>query len=310
MFCGNCGGKLNAQTNFCGNCGARVAQNPLHTKEKKSNNLSRTIKQEISSLPLVSLIGDSVKGASGLSQLQDQLKENKNDPLLWMFYYEGLVTYKKMKMGVSAARIVYNPIGFAVSKGIATGLNVLDNEYEAFDPKKCLAMSLALCMESVKNGSASPLNLMIIGKSLFYMGINEDQAERRESFLLRSIKYLTLAIQAEKNEHFIAEYFFYLSQVYGIAGNTKLQYRALNISRKMGFIPSFELLKKYLKDRGMTEEKISTMSVNEPPTRINQFQFTFKPGAVNRIESSLKFTLQEQSKKIKTTSTRIKKFFS
>ena len=142
------------------------------------------------------------------------------------------------------------------------------------------------------------------------MGINEANLELQESFFLRSIKYLSSAIQTEKNQTHISEYFFYLSQVYCRVGNKKLQFRALNISRKMGFRPSLEILKKELKDRGMTEERINAMSLITHAEPNHEFTFTFKQDASTRIENTLKFAFTEQGKKIKTTSTRIKNFFS
>ncbi|WP_416729760.1 zinc ribbon domain-containing protein [Fictibacillus sp. JL2B1089] len=306
MFCGNCGLKLTYQANFCGNCGFKISPAQVESK----GNLSKSIKNEISSLPLVTLIGDTVKGASGLSQLQDDLKENPKDPLLWLWYYEGFVTYKKMNQGVNVARIIYNPVGFAVSKGISTGLNALDDEYETFDPQKCLKMSLALSMKKIKDRTAEPIHSLIVGKTLFYMGINEGDIDLRDALYLKSIKYITFAIQAEKNDKQTAEYFFYLSQVYGIAGNTKLQFRCLNISRKMGFMPSLDLLKKQLKDRGMTDEEVNSLTLKDPRERIFQFSLTFKPDTANRIENSIKFAFTEQSKKFKSTSSRIKNLFS
>jgi hypothetical protein len=310
MFCGNCGKKLAAQVNFCGNCGARAPQPAPVANQTNTGNLSKSIKQEISSLPLVSFIGDTIKGASGLSDLQVQLQNDQKNPLLWLFYYEGFVTYNKMNKGASVARIIYNPVGFAVSKGIATGLNALDDEYEKFNPTKCLSVALALCMKKVKNKSASPTDLLIIGKALYYMGINESNVENKDSYFLRSIKYLSLAIKTEKNKTHTAEYFFYLGQVYGLAGNKKLQFRSFNLSRKMGFIPSLEVLRKELKDRGVPEEQFNRMSLIQSPENINDFKFTFKLDATSRLESSLKFAFKEQSKKIKITSTRIKNFFS
>jgi hypothetical protein len=310
MFCGNCGNKLAGQVNFCGNCGARVIQSAPVANQTNTGNISKSIKQEISSLPLVSLIGDTIKGASGLSDLQVQLQNDQRNPLLWLFYYEGFVTYNKMNKGASVARIIYNPVGFAVSKGIATGLNAMDDEYEKFDPSKCLSVALAFCMDKVKNKAATSIDLLIVGKTLYYMGINESNVKMKESYFLRSIKYLSLAIKTEKDRRHIAEYFFYLGQVYGLAGNKKLQFRSFNLSRKMGFIPSLEVLRKELKDRGVTEEQFNRMSLNQSPESIHQFKFTFKLDTTSRIESSLKFAFNEQSKKIKTTSSRIKNFFS
>jgi hypothetical protein len=252
MFCGNCGTRLNESAKFCGICGTKVIKHEIEQTQQTSDNLSRTIKKEISNLPLITLIGDSIKGASGLSGLQEQLKNDEKNPILWLFYYEGFVTYNKITKGASVARMIYNPVGFAVSKGISTGLNVMDDEYEKFDPKKCLSMALSLCMDKVKKVEYTPADLLVVGKTLYYMGINESNKELQDSFFLRSIKYLSLAIQVEKNQRSIAEYFFYLSQVYHITDNKKLQFRALNISRKMGFMPSLEILKVELKRRGMT----------------------------------------------------------
>jgi hypothetical protein len=309
MFCGQCGQKLIAHAKFCGHCGSK-AEIQSEVQNEVSGNLSQTIKKEISSLPIITLIGDTVKGASGLALLQEQIKEDTDNPILWLFYYEAFITYTKMNKGMNVARVVYNPLGFAVSKGIATGLNALDDEYEKFNPTKCLIMSLAISMKRVEKGLAKPSDLLVAGKTLYYMGINSNDPTQRDSYLLRAIKYITLAIQAEKNHNFIAEYFFYLSQAYGMSGNVKLQYRALNISRKMGFMPSLELMKKLLKDKGMKDDQLNAMVLYEPPARLNDFEFTFKPDAGSRIENSLKFAFNEQSKKIKSTSTRIKSFFS
>jgi len=309
MYCGNCGNKLACQVNFCGNCGLRASK-PVPASDQ-TGNLSKNIKQEISSLPLISLIGDTIKGASGLSDLQVRLQYDQRNPLLWLFYYEGFITYNKMNKGASVARIIYNPVGFAVSKGIATGLNSMDDEYEKFNPSKCLSVALTLCMEMVKNKTATPTHLLIIGKTLYYMGINETNVEMKESFFLRSINYLSLSIKTETNRKYIAENFFYLGQVYGLAGNRKLQFRAFNLSRKMGFMPSLEVLRKELIDRGgVSEEQFNRMSLTQSQENFYQFTFTFKLDTTSRIESSIKFAFNEQSKKIKTTSSRIKNFFS
>ncbi|MEH7223207.1 zinc ribbon domain-containing protein [Bacillus sp. JJ1566] len=309
MFCGNCGTQLIEHAKFCGNCGAKVMTTPAASAQP-SENLSKVIKQEISSLPLVTLIGDSIKGASGLSNLQEQLKQDYKNPLLWLFYYEGFVTYKKINRGASVARIIYNPVGFAVSKGIATGLNAMDDEFEAFDPKKCLSMSLSLSMEHIKKGTTKPVHLLVAGKALYYMGINEINTKLQEAFFLRSIKYLSLAIQVEQNQKYISEYFFYLSQVYGLAGKKKLQFRSLNISRKMGFMPSLEMIKSELKKKGFTEEKINGMSLVTHGEPTYDFTFTFKQDTFTRLENTVKFAFTEQSKKLKTTTNRIKNFFS
>ncbi|WP_156290590.1 zinc ribbon domain-containing protein [Oceanobacillus salinisoli] len=311
MYCHNCGEKLVVNAKFCGNCGTKViSQHHPQKPSSDTSNLSKTLKTEISALPIVTLIGDTLKGASGLSDLQEKLAADQKNPLLWMFYYEGFITYQKMNKGVNVARIIYNPVGFAVSKGVASGLNAMDDDFEAFDPRKCLSTALALCMEKINKKEVSSTDLMITGKVLFYMGINEESAEQQEAFYLKAIKYLTSAIQVEKNNHYIAEYFFYLSQVYQMAGQEKLQYRALNMSRKLGFTPALELLIKYLKDHGMTDEKIDVMVLQQPKENIQQFTFTYRPDTTNRIENSLKFAYQEQSKKLKNTSERIKNFFS
>lgn len=309
MFCGQCGQKLIVNAKFCGHCGSRAPEIESLPKEV-SGNLSQSIKKEVSSLPIITLIGDTVKGASGLALLQEQIKNDADNPILWLFYYEAFITYTKMNKGMNVARVVYNPLGFAVSKGIATGLNALDDEYEKFDPTRCLIMSLAISMKKVEKGIGVSSDLLVAGKTLYYMGINSNDPTLKHSYLLRAVKYITLAIQTEKNHNLVAEYFFYLSQAYGMSGNVKLQYRALNISRKMGFMPSLELIRKLLKDKGMKEEQLSAIVISEPPVRIYNFEFTFKPDAGSRIENSLKFAFNEQSKKIKSTSTRLKNFFS
>lgn len=310
MFCHNCGGKLNENVRFCTNCGTKVLLEQPEKSSYDTSNLSQKIKNEISSLPLISLIGDTVKGASGLSDLQEKLATDQKNPLLWMFYYEGFITYKKMDKGVNTARIFYNPVGLAVSKGVSTGLNVMDEDYETFDPRKCLSTALALCMDRINKKIASSTDLIITGKVLYYMGINESTSALQEAFYLRAIKYLSSAIQVEKNDSNIAEYFYYLSQVYQMAGNEKLQYRSLNMSRKLGFMPSLDLLKKYLTDRGVPDEQIDTTILQKPKEEIYYFSFTYHPDTTNRIESSLKFAYQEQNKKVKNTSNRIKNFFS
>lgn len=310
MYCGNCGQKLGEAVKFCGNCGTKVRGHTERVSHQENGNWSKNIKKEISSLPLITLIGDTVKGASGLADLQEKLKNDPDDPLLWLFYYEGFITYKKMNKGMNAARLVYNPVGFAVSKGVASGLNALDDEYEAFDPKKCLSMSLALCMKRIEKKEAVPADLLITGKTLFYMAINEADMEKKNALLKRAVKYLNLAVQAEGKPEHIAEYFFYLSQMYEVSGEEKLQFRALNISRKMGFAPSLELIKGFLKTKGMEEEKINQLKTFDLPVRIQHFSYTFKLEAGDRVQGSLKFAWNEQNKKFKDTTSRLKNLFS
>jgi len=264
--------------------------------------LSRKVKKGISSLPIVTALGDVVLGASGLDELQKRLQTEPKNPLYWLFYYEAFVTYGKVRAGVNVARLVFNPVGFAVSQGVSVGLNVMDDQFAKFKPQTCLDAALSLAQKNVRTKKSNSRDLLVIGKTLYYKGINELDDNKKNNYFKQSIYYLSSAIEIEQNQEWIAEYFFYLAQVYQQLNNEELRCRALNLSRKLGFAPSLELLRSIILLKKGVQENITQNS----PCMIQEFKFTYNSG--DKLEKAVKFTVNEQGKKLVNTSKRIKKF--
>lgn len=318
MYCAQCGSKHDKQDRFCGSCGCAISLSsevknakPIVSQTANSNELatySRKIKQELSGLPLITLIGDSVKGASGLHELQEQIRQNPKSPLLWMNYYEATMTYNKISRGTSVARMIYNPVGYTVSKGVSSGLNATDDEYESFDPKRCLMQAVALCIKGMENKDSSAEQQVVLGKSLYYLGLNCSAPEARMKYFERAIKSINLSLAMNKSERHQAEVFFYLSQVYQAVGNRKLQLRSLNLSRKLGFKPGHEILMKEFRNEGID---VVSLSSNLPDKQwVTQYRYTYTKNWDKRLDQSLDYVLEAQGEKLKNTANRIIKFFN
>lgn len=318
MYCAQCGSKHEKQDRFCGSCGCAISLSSevknakqIISQTANSNELatySRKIKQELSGLPLITLIGDSVKGASGLHELQEQIRQNPKSPLLWMNYYEATMTYNKISRGTSVARMIYNPVGYTVSKGVSSGLNAADDEYESFDPKRCLLQAVALCIKGMENKDSTAEQQVVLGKSLYYLGLNCSAPEARMKYFERAIKSINLSLTMNKSERHQAEVFFYLSQVYQAVGNRKLQLRSLNLSRKLGFKPGHEILMKEFRNEGID---VVSLSSNLPDKQwVTQYRYTYTKNWDKRLDQSLDYVLEAQGEKLKNTANRIIKFFN
>ncbi|WP_042461843.1 hypothetical protein [Neobacillus dielmonensis] len=284
--------------------------------KKKLGAFSRTAKTELSKLPIISIIGDATQGVSGLGKVQKLLKEEPNNPIYWLFYYEAFLTHRHLKGGVSVARGVINPIGFIVGKGLSTGLNTIDDEYEKFDPKKCLLMIFSLVSKKIKEKTASVSELAIYAKAQYYLAVLKT-GDERETFLKHAIKNMSLAIEKEREEADRAEYFFYLAQMYKTADRNQLSIRALNISRKLGFLPAHEELASILKSDAKQEEteRENLQRINENMDQLSwkcpykEFKYSYKLDLGVRVDHTIEHVLEEQSKKISQTVNRIGNFF-
>ncbi|MCQ6280033.1 zinc ribbon domain-containing protein [Bacillus sp. EB600] len=307
MFCSQCGKQLKENAIFCGNCGNRITVPYIHSQKTDTGDVARKIKKEISNLPLLTLISDAVQGASGLSILQEKIKQTPNDPLYWLFYYECFITHSKIRKGVSTARIVYNPVGFIVSKGVSAGLNTLDDEYQKFDPAQCLKRAISLSRKRMMEKQSTASDFLMIGKCLFYLSQKED-LDKKNHFLLSAIHYISYAIDTETNSNLIGEYFYYLALIYDNIGNKEMYLRSVNLSVSFCFEPSLNLLHKELRANGLPEEEMNKIQIPQSEI-ITQYQFTWTLQAGERVENTLSYVVESQGKKIKQVSNRIKNLF-
>lgn len=318
MYCTQCGSKHDKQDRFCGSCGYAISSfaetkngRQIVSRTANSNELatySRKIKKELSGLPLITLIGDSVKGASGLHELQEELRQNPKSPLLWMNYYEATMTFNKISRGTSVARMIYNPVGYTVSKGVASGLNAADDKYESFDPKRCLLQAIALCIEEMEKKHTNAEQQVVLGKSLYYLGLNCSIPEAKMKYFERAIKSINLSLVMNKSERHQAEVLFYLSQAYQAVGNRALQLRSLNLSRKLGFKPGHEILLKEFRNEGID---VAYLTSNLPKKEwITQYRYTYTRNWDKRLDQSLEYVIEAQREKLENTTNRIIRFFN
>lgn len=280
-------------------------------EQKKISEFSRRAKKELNSLPVISAIGDTVQGASGLSELQQQIKQNPTSPKYWLFYYEANIIHKKLNTGVNAGRVIINPIGFIAGKGIATGLNTLDDEYEKFNPKHCLGMTIALSMKKIedKNSKMTVEDLAVLSKAIAYSAETVVDSMQKEKMLKKSIQYISLAIKAEQTPEKQGEYFYYLSQFYQFAQNEKESLRALNISRKIGFKPAEKLMKSRLKSKMSDANERSLIDQYNSHTPYKDFTLTYNPKLEARVDNTWEFVKEQQLQKFSETGKRLSNFF-
>ncbi len=278
-------------------------------EQEKLSGIARKAKQEISSLPIISAIGDATQGMSGLSEIQQEIKKNPMEPLHWLAYYEAFKTYKRMSRGVDVGRAIINPVGFVLVKGVAGGLNTLDKEYEAFDPRKCLGMAISLTMKNLKNKALPPnrRDLVILAKALTY-SVAYANGPQKDKMLQRAILYITRAIDLETSKQKKAEFFFYLAEFYSQTENEKMRMRALNISRKLGFEPAHELLKEILKKQATDEAAKSKIENVKSDTPYRIFEFTYQPKLEDRLENTWEHVKTQQQQKFSDTGKRISDF--
>lgn len=279
------------------------------SEQEKLSQFSRKVKEELASLPVISAISDATQGYAGLHTLQRELEQNPNDPLHWLMYYEAFMTYSRINSGVSVGRAIINPIGYIAGKGLSVDLNTLDDQYEAFDPKKCLGMVIALIMKKMQtdNEAITSKDLILLSKALAYSASFADTPQQ-EKMLTQAIQYITLAIEMENNAHVQAESFYYLAYYYAESGNKPLQLRALNISRKLGFEPADILLKDELKQMAETHEEKELITNSETKLRYYSFNYTYRPQTDSRIENTWNHVKEQQQKKFSQTKQRLSHF--
>lgn len=279
------------------------------SEQEKLSQFSRKVKEELASLPVISAISDATQGYAGLHTLQRELEQNPNDPLHWLMYYEAFMTYSRINSGVSVGRAIINPIGYIAGKGLSVGLNTLDDQYEAFDPKTCLGMIIALTKKKIDENKEqiTSKDFIILSKAIAYSASFADQFQK-EKMLTQAIQYITLAIEMENDVHVQAESFYYLAYYYGESGNKPLQLRALNVSRKLGFEPADTLLKDELKRLAETNEEKEQIVSNETNLRYFSFLYTYQPETDSRIENMWNHVKEQQQKKFEQTKQRISHF--
>ncbi|MBU8907666.1 hypothetical protein [Desertibacillus haloalkaliphilus] len=284
--------------------------NFLSKQDQQSlSKFSRKAKGELSKLPVISAVGDAIQGASGLAVLQENLKQDPNNPKNWLYYYEAHMMYRKMNGGANVGRVVINPVGFIVGKGVSTSLNTLDDEYEKFDPKKCIGMTIALVMKKIKKDQQKvrPIDLVLLAKALSYSSAHAT-AKSKTKLLNKAIKYMTIAIELEKDKQRQAEYFFYLSQFYNQSGRERMQLRSLNISRKLGFQPADKEIKSILKKRTQNQEEKRKIDQNTSYVPYQTFLFTYNPDLDSRAGNTWNHVKEQQTKKFSETGKRLGNF--
>lgn len=279
-------------------------------EQRKVAEFSRKAKIELGNLPVISAVGDTVQGAAGLSDIQKQLKTDPGNPKNWLFYYEANMMYRKLNNGVNVGRIAINPIGFVAGKGVSTGLNTLDDEYEKFDAKKCLGMTMALSMKKVKdkNKKMTVEDLVILSKAVAYSAETVSDPAQKRKMLDNAIQYMSLAIKKETNKGKQAEFFFYLSQFYQFAQNEKETLRALNISRKLGFKPADKLLKSKLKARMSENDEKLLIDQFKSHTPYEVYSYTYSPDIDDRMGNTWEYVKEQQQRKFSETGKRVGKF--
>ncbi|XKE94010.1 hypothetical protein LG326_12635 [Metaplanococcus flavidus] len=279
-------------------------------EQRKIAEYSRKAKKELNNLPLISALGDTVQGAAGLSDIQKQLKANAENPKYWLFYYEANMMYRRMNSGVNIGRVLINPIGFVAGKGVSTGLNSLDDEYEKFEPKKCLGMTIALSMNRVrdKNRVLNSEDLVILSKALAYSAETIFDKVQKNKMLINAIQYISAAIKKETNSEKQGEYFFYLSQFYAFAQNEKKMFRSLNISRKLGFKPADREIKSKLKSKLSEAGEKSLIDQFKSYTPYDNFSLTYSPDLEDRVGNTWEYVKEQQQTKFSDTGKRIGRF--
>lgn len=279
-------------------------------EQKKIAEFSRRAKNELSNLPVISAVGDTVQGTAGLSDIQKKIKEEPENIKNWLFYYEATMMYQKINSGVNVGRALINPIGFVASKGVSTGLNSLDDEYVKFDPKKCLGMIISLSMKKVKDKERTMIieDLVILSKALAYSAENLTDKVEKNKMLINAIQYISAALKKETNIEKQGEYFFYLSQFYKFAQNDKKMFRALNISRKLGFRPAESLLKSMLKSRVLEISEKTLIEQFKSNAPFDNFSLTYNPELEDRLGNTWTYVKEQQHRKFSDTGKRVGKF--
>lgn len=280
-------------------------------EQKKLGEFSRKAKKELSSLPLISAVGDATQGAAGLGDLKKNINQDPENPIYWLHFYEAHTMYKKMNAGVNVGRAMINPLAFVAGKGVSTGLNTLDEEHEQFQPTKCLGMTIMLTMRRLKRSSSLPQveDLVLLAKALGYSSEFSSTNRKKFKMLNRAINYMSRAIELEKEKHLQAEFFFYIAQFYNQALNERMYLRALNISRKMGFYPAHKLLTEILKGKASNDEEKMRIKGTGANTSYQTFYYTYQPNMDEKFEKSWEHVKEQQAQKFSNTIDRIKKHF-
>ncbi|TLS38610.1 hypothetical protein [Pseudalkalibacillus caeni] len=279
-------------------------------EQEKLGRFSRKAKEELSSLPVISALGDATQGMAGLGELQEKLKREPNNPQNWLYFYEASILYRKLKSGVNVGRAVFNPVGFIAGKGVAAGLNSIDDEFKKFDLKTCLGMTIALLTKKAKNNLLAATELVYLGKAQMYSSTYAKDQKAKQAILTKAIQCITKAIEIETLKERKAEYFYYLAQCYDQANNDQLYLKSLAISRKLGFQPADNLIKSILKKRTTDSDKKTKIEQTYYKAPYTKFALTYQPDLDKRMGNSWEYVKKQQSEKFSKTGKRLKNFLN
>ena len=277
--------------------------------QRKIGNFSRKVKDELSKLPVLSILGDVKYGGAGLSRVKEDLDEDPGSPGNWIFFYEAIMLHKKFSKGVDVGRGVINPIGYITGAGLAAGLNAADDEYQSFDPQKILGMTIYIIMKKVKAKiRLNVTELLYLAKAHLYLANYSSQQSEIEGKLKKAICFFNLAIQDTKSTRIQAECFFYLSQCYQKQGNDNLYLRSLNVSRKLGFQPAEMELKEILDRELRASEREGFQNHFRPSASLKTYLYTYHPTLEERLNGGWEYTKKSQKEKWNDTKDRLQKY--
>ena len=230
---------------------------------KELGEKARKIKWGLSTIPLLSIFDDILKGIAGYYKLEKDIRKEPENPLHWIFYFEAAFAVKGLRFVITIFRFLLSPLALVIGKVMNTTLNYLDDEYRPKSEGDILNIPIGIITKKVNLGTAQPIDYMLLGRIYFYKyimnWIDSESNQKLEMLINKSIKYITHAITLEEDNDKKAEYLYHLAEVYGHAKNKEMQYRALNLSRKLEFDPAvFELFRLLRKDR-VPEERLKPM---------------------------------------------------
>jgi hypothetical protein len=244
---------------------------------KELGKKARKIRWGLSTIPLLSIFDDFYKGTAGYYVIERNIRKESENPLYWIFYFEASFAVKWLRIVITLFRVVFAPLSAAIRKGMTSTLNYLDDEYKPRDEEDILNIPMSIIVKKINLGTAQALDYMLIGRIYYYKSIiswiKGDSKQKREMLLKQSIKYLTYAITIEKDYDKQAEYLYYLAEAYKEAKDKEMQYRSLNLSRRLGFDPAvYELFRLLRKDR-VPEARLKPMF--KMNGKIKRFKYKF-----------------------------------
>lgn len=171
-------------------------------------------------------------------------------------------------------------------------------------------MIIALSMKKVKNKNKAMTieDLVILSKALAYSAATVSEKTQRNKMLNRAVQYISAAINIETSKEKLGEYFFYLSQFYEFAQKDQMMFRALNISRKLGFKPAEKLLKSKLRPKVLEPSEKSLIDQFTSNMPYGHFSLTYSPELEDRVGNTWSYVKKQQKQKFSDTGKRLGKF--